>query len=65
MALKHYQDRLRKENGKEVVRVKVQGDAKGGGVAEVGRLDFKTSLSFSKALGELNHSQESKTLTFI
>ena len=48
MALKYYQNRLR---GEEVVWMKVQGDAKGGGVAEVGRLDFKTSLRFFRSLG--------------
>lgn len=31
MALKYYQDRLRKENENKVVHAKVQGDAKGGG----------------------------------
>ena len=52
MALKKYQDRLRRENGKEVVYAKVKGDA--------GRLvfDSQTLLGFFDPLVELNHSQK-------
>ena len=55
MALKYYQDRLRKENENKVVQAKVQGDAKPlrvEGVPEVGQFGLQNPpWDFLRSLG--------------